>query len=648
MATPTSSASRRPSGPASAPRSEPRQPSPASLSVAGAAPRLQRSRTTGPGSATYKGRAMLFAQQRQVQPRPRVRSRRERQSVGYVGASDGGRTSPRTGTMTWTYDSDRPGQRRRDGRVRTRRRARPDRARLRGAGPRRPRSRCRPPLAGTLRCRLGRLRRRLGAASCARAPAPDDVARGARGLYLGFGGRAPDASGPHDARAPPWPACRSRGATPATTSAATTSSGRAIWSSRREHSWPSVRDGSARRTLAYLVATQEPDGHWVQNQWVDGVAYWDGVQLDEAAYPILLAGALAAGAARPHARPVRPSRRVRAPRHRGGARSDDVDGRRVHRSDGPVTEQDRWEENAGLTPSTLAPVVAALVVAADYLPGRARDLLPGARRRLERVNRGLDICDRHAPCPRHSASMGTTSGSLRRPSWAARPISTQVPIRNRPSGESSVAGRRRWSGPTSWRSSGSACAGADDPRILSTLAVADGLLRTETPSGPVWHRYNGDGYGEHADGSPYDGTGVGRGWPLLVGERGHYELECGARRPAVPRSDAGLSGLVGRHAAGAGLGRRRHPGSRSVSRPSERLRDAPRLGPRGVHQARPLDGTRPRHRPAGGGLARGTRGPSPTRRERRGGSRHRARRWSPAGRYGRDARPGRVHCSLDG
>src|SRR6185295_14637319 len=49
---------------------------------------------------------------------------------------------------------------------------------------------------------------------------------------------------------------------------------------------------SAQRTLAYLVATQEPDGHWVQNQWLDGVAYWEGVQLDEAAYPILLVGAL--------------------------------------------------------------------------------------------------------------------------------------------------------------------------------------------------------------------------------------------------------------------------------------------------------------------------------------------------------------------
>jgi glucoamylase len=65
---------------------------------------------------------------------------------------------------------------------------------------------------------------------------------------------------------------------------------------------------------------------------------------------------------------------------------------------------------------------------------------------------------------------------------------------------------------------------ADDPRILGTVKVIDSLLKVVTPTGPSWHRYNDDGYGEHKDGSPFDGTGVGRAWPLLTGERGHYEL----------------------------------------------------------------------------------------------------------------------------
>ena len=67
----------------------------------------------------------------------------------------------------------------------------------------------------------------------------------------------------------------------------------------------------------------------------------------------------------------------------------------------------------------------------------------------------------------------------------------------------------------------------DDPRILNTIKVIDALLKVKLPQGPCWYRYNDDGYGEHADGSPFDGTGIGRPWPLLAGERAHYELAAG-------------------------------------------------------------------------------------------------------------------------
>ena len=79
-----------------------------------------------------------------------------------------------------------------------------------------------------------------------------------------------------------------------------------------------------------------------------------------------------------------------------------------------------------------------------------------------------------------------------------------------------------------WCASG--CAGHDDPLILGSITLADALLQNRHACGPVWHRYNGDGYGEHDDGSAFDGTGIGRGWPLLTGERGHYEL-CAGRDP---------------------------------------------------------------------------------------------------------------------
>jgi glucoamylase len=67
----------------------------------------------------------------------------------------------------------------------------------------------------------------------------------------------------------------------------------------------------------------------------------------------------------------------------------------------------------------------------------------------------------------------------------------------------------------------------DDPRILDTITVIDRLLKVDLPAGPGWRRYNSDGYGEHNDGRPFDGTGEGRVWPLLIGERAHYELAIG-------------------------------------------------------------------------------------------------------------------------
>jgi glucoamylase len=89
----------------------------------------------------------------------------------------------------------------------------------------------------------------------------------------------------------------------------------------------------------------------------------------------------------------------------------------------------------------------------------------------------------------------------------------------------------------------------DDPAITATMKIADALLRVDTPSGPSWHRYNDDGYGEQTDGSPYDGTGIGRAWPLLTGERGHYELAAGRDAEALlmlraMKSMSGLCGLI--------------------------------------------------------------------------------------------------------
>ncbi len=68
---------------------------------------------------------------------------------------------------------------------------------------------------------------------------------------------------------------------------------------------------------------------------------------------------------------------------------------------------------------------------------------------------------------------------------------------------------------------------ADDPIIVDSLKVIDSVLKVDTPFGPCWRRYNHDGYGQRDDGTAFVRWGRGRAWPLLTGERGHYELAAG-------------------------------------------------------------------------------------------------------------------------
>jgi glucoamylase len=269
----------------------------------------------------------------------------------------------------------------------------------------------------------------------------------------------------------------------------------------------------ARNALGYLIATQNEDGHWNQNQWLGGTGHWLGVQLDETAFPVLLAAALDERAALA-----------------GTAVTDMVLralGFLVRQ--GPVTDQDRWEEDAGLNTFTLAVCIAALVAGAAYLPADAREL---ALAFADYWNAQLEAWTsvRDMPLARLYGVPGYYVRVAPRESLAGDRAAPDklLPIRNLMvdpnlpvSAQVSVDflqlvrfGLRA----------------PQDPLILGTLKIADALLKVQTPYGPCWHRYNEDGYGEHDDGSAYDGTGRGRAWPLLSGERGHYEL-CAGRDP---------------------------------------------------------------------------------------------------------------------
>lgn len=278
----------------------------------------------------------------------------------------------------------------------------------------------------------------------------------------------------------------------------------------------------ARRILDYLRATQSADGSWPQNMWVSGESYWHGVQLDETAFPILLVDLLGR-----HGHLDAAAQATFWPMVRHAAR--------FLVTNGPSSQQDRWEENAGLSPFTVAVEVAALLAAADAADVNGE---PGIGRYLRETADGWrDVID---AClyvrGTHLARQVGVDGYYVRiappdTADAGSPAAGFVPIKNRPWPSPDVPAAEIVS-PDALALVRFGLKAADDPRMVATVRVIDAILETELPQGPGWRRYNGDGYGEHADGHPFDGVGIGRVWPLLTGERAHYELAAGRRTEA--------------------------------------------------------------------------------------------------------------------
>jgi glucoamylase len=280
----------------------------------------------------------------------------------------------------------------------------------------------------------------------------------------------------------------------------------------------------ARVVVAYLAAVQEADGHWPQNMWLDGTPYWGGVQLDECAFPILVLDLL-----------LREKMLDAADADRFTEMVAKAAGFIVR--NGPVTRQDRWEEDAGYSPFSLGVTVAALLAAANFLEARGipQRTIRHLRETADWINDSIENWT-YARGSKLASESGVDGYYVRIGPVDLiddrMPADATTAIRNRPDGASRFPAADIVS-PDALALVRFGLRSAHDPRIVNTVTVIDRMLKVDLPQGPVWRRYNQDGYGEHEDGRPFDGTGIGRAWPLLTGERAHYELAAGRVDEAV-------------------------------------------------------------------------------------------------------------------
>jgi glucoamylase len=273
----------------------------------------------------------------------------------------------------------------------------------------------------------------------------------------------------------------------------------------------------AAQVLRYLAVTQQADGSWPQNMWVTGAGYWHGEQMDQCAFPVLLT-----------AKALREKLIDQAEATRLWPMVSKALSFIVQR--GPATEQDRWEEVGGYSPYTVAVEIAALLEGAEL--ASEVDIANYLRETADVWNESIERWT-YAEGTQLAKEVGVEGFYVRiapQTGDGASPVEGRIKIKNVAQSTSVLAASIVCVDALALVRFG--LRAADDPRIINTVRVIDSLLKIETPYGPCWHRYNHDGYGEHSDGSPFDGTGIGRAWPLLTGERAHYELAAGHYKEA--------------------------------------------------------------------------------------------------------------------
>jgi glucoamylase len=272
---------------------------------------------------------------------------------------------------------------------------------------------------------------------------------------------------------------------------------------------------AALRALIFLSCVQQSDGRFYQNFFLDGRPYWRGLQLDEVAFPILLAYQLHQHSALNQFDPLPLVLQASA----------------ALIALGPKTPQERWEENSGYSPSTLAVNIAGLICAVVLV--RARVNTPDAAKIAVFLEEHADFLETKLEdwtVTRQGDLVPGISEYYVRISDTENPDQAEVPIRN--GGPTLPARHVVDAGFLELVRYG--IRAPDDRLIVDSLKVVDAILKVNINGFPCWKRYNNDGYGQHADGSAFDGTGRGGPWPLLSGERGHYEVALALHRQQQP------------------------------------------------------------------------------------------------------------------
>jgi glucoamylase len=277
----------------------------------------------------------------------------------------------------------------------------------------------------------------------------------------------------------------------------------------------------ADRALTYLFERQQkPDGSFPQNSLVDGTPRWTNLQLDEVALPIVLAWQLFRNDAATYRNHVKKA-------------ADFIV------ANGPQTPQERWENQSGWSPATIASEIAGLVCAAD-IARRSGDTASAAKYEATADEWQSKV----------ESWTATTNGPYSPKPYYLRLTKDAMPDSGTTysigDGGPAAADQRSVVDPSFLELVRLGVKRASDPTIRNTVKVVDSKLAVPTPNGTFWHRFTFDGYGETRDGGPWDISDpetfrtIGRAWPIFAGERGEYELLAGgparSRLAAMARS----------------------------------------------------------------------------------------------------------------